>query len=430
MRTRYKVSLIAIAIMLIGSVMLGTSYSLWTVSKVQVGTNVVNVGCFKVTFTDTGFTNSGDINLAKAYPISETKGKNLQPYKFSIKNECSTAANYVIDLETLSESNMDTNYLRVLFNDAESSVIYTTGLEASTSTLSEGAKDSRKLVSGYLADGQEAVFTLRLWIDETAETTTPNVMGSIFKGKVVVNSTATPTKYENNIYTASEPSSLNTFITPLMKSDNTADANLRYVGANPANYVRFNGELWRIVGIFNGKTKLVKTTLLEGYEFDTNGVNDYSSSSLALTLNGENYYGQFSDEAKALIDSSTFNYGTLSSLEQNAEALYIEEKASSYTGYVGILSLTDYMFASSDAACLTKTANVYGDCSNTNYLYTKSNVWLIDSSASGVYALDNNLVEESATNVIKSTMPVVYLKSTVQIVSGSGTTANPYIIQN
>ena len=33
--------------------------------------------------------------------------------------------------------------------------------------------------------------------------------------------------------------------------DETSDNNLRYIGANPNNYVSFNDELWRIIGVFN-----------------------------------------------------------------------------------------------------------------------------------------------------------------------------------
>lgn len=31
--------------------------------------------------------------------------------------------------------------------------------------------------------------------------------------------------------------------------DGTSDNNLRYVGKNPCNFVRYNGELWRIIGV-------------------------------------------------------------------------------------------------------------------------------------------------------------------------------------
>jgi len=48
------------------------------------------------------------------------------------------------------------------------------------------------------------------------------------------------------------------YITNLAKTDttnlaydDTADKNLRYIGSNPNNYVEFNGELWRIIGVMN-----------------------------------------------------------------------------------------------------------------------------------------------------------------------------------
>ena len=36
-----------------------------------------------------------------------------------------------------------------------------------------------------------------------------------------------------------------------LKFDGTVDNNLRYVGSDPNNYVSFNNELWRIIGVFN-----------------------------------------------------------------------------------------------------------------------------------------------------------------------------------
>ncbi len=36
-----------------------------------------------------------------------------------------------------------------------------------------------------------------------------------------------------------------------LKFDRTKDNNLRYVGANPNNYVKFNNELWQIIGVMN-----------------------------------------------------------------------------------------------------------------------------------------------------------------------------------
>ena len=34
--------------------------------------------------------------------------------------------------------------------------------------------------------------------------------------------------------------------------------NIRYYGANPNNYVSFNNELWRIIGVIDGKIKIIR----------------------------------------------------------------------------------------------------------------------------------------------------------------------------
>ena len=52
MAKKYKVMLIAITIVLIGSIFLGTSYSLWQTSKTQEGVNEISVGCFNITYTN------------------------------------------------------------------------------------------------------------------------------------------------------------------------------------------------------------------------------------------------------------------------------------------------------------------------------------------------------------------------------------------
>ena len=68
---------------------------------------------------------------------------------------------------------------------------------------------------------------------------------------------------------------------------------LRFIGANPNNYVKFNGnQLWRIVGIFDGKLKLVQNPI-GNYSLDTSketvnrglGVNEWSQADLMKLLN-------------------------------------------------------------------------------------------------------------------------------------------------
>ena len=53
-----------------------------------------------------------------------------------------------------------------------------------------------------------------------------------------------------------------------LKKDNTEDKNIRYYGANPNNYVRFNNELWRIIGIFGNNVKLIRNDRLGWLSWD------------------------------------------------------------------------------------------------------------------------------------------------------------------
>ena len=83
--------------------------------------------------------------------------------------------------------------------------------------------------------------------------------------------------------------------------DNNGD--YRYYGANPNNYVSFNGETWRIIGAFNNvddgtgkketRLKIIRNESIGDYSWDSSastvnsgwGVNDWSQADLMTELN-------------------------------------------------------------------------------------------------------------------------------------------------
>ena len=133
-----------------------------------------------------------------------------------------------------------------------------------------------------------------------------------------------------------------------LKKDNTEDENIRYYGSNPNNYVRFNNELWRIIGVFGNNVKLVRSESLGNLSWDSSessvndgwGVNQwgesthedgsyYEGADLQVYLN-KMYYGgdttitcygginnktttcptnTLDNTAKSLIDNHTWNTG-------------------------------------------------------------------------------------------------------------------------
>lgn len=86
---------------------------------------------------------------------------------------------------------------------------------------------------------------------------------------------------------------LNTEGTTISTKDH--DGELRFIGANPNNYVSFNNQKWRIIGVFDGKLKLLQESI-GNYSWDTSktginsgaGINQWGVSTYE---NGDTYYG-------------------------------------------------------------------------------------------------------------------------------------------
>ena len=319
MSRKFKILLITITILLVGSILLGTSYSLWNESYVQEEANEVNVGCFTITFTNVtsyGGTEAGDLSLSNAYPITEASGSSKTPYMFKLHNNCTVPSKYTINLETLSSSTFNVDYLRVKFNKVNTnttSSLYK-DLTNGTIVLTGQSSTAKELITGSLRPDQEVTYELRVWIDIDATTDTPNVMGKTWNGKVVVSSEASKLEYPTLIekvrsIVEGESTSSTDVIDKgngnTLAYDGTTDNNLRYVGANPSNYVQFNGELWRIIGIMNnmetgrGTTesliKLRRADSLGSYSWDTSeasinsgyGVNEWSQADIMQELNND-----------------------------------------------------------------------------------------------------------------------------------------------
>ena len=193
------------------------------------------------------------------------------------------------------------------------------------------------------------------------------------------------------------------YVTGLVDTDDSVvaddpDHNPRYIGANPNNYVLFNNELWRIVGVFDGKVKLVrKESLLDLALFDRTsnyrinngwGTNYWPESALKKQLNGDylnadlaadtNWSGHTFDhtrvlttEAQSMIADSVWhlgaaNYdGTTRYDNLSANLAYTNERGNyravydttssmandgfvrepTWTGKVGLLYASDYTYS-------------------------------------------------------------------------------------
>src|SRR5574344_1529287 len=97
-----------------------------------------------------------------------------------------------------------------------------------------------------------------------------------------------------------------------LEYDGTTDNNLRYIGATPNNYVSFNRELWRIIGVMNNidngsgtketRLKIIRSESIGNYSWDSSestinsglGVNEWSQADLMTELNSGPYWNRTS----------------------------------------------------------------------------------------------------------------------------------------
>ena len=230
-----------------------------------------------------------------------------------------------------------------------------------------------------------------------------------------------------------------------LKKDNTPDKNIRYYGSNPKNYVSFNNELWRIIGVFGNNVKLIRSEKIGNLSWDSSessinkgyGVNEwgestyedgsyYEGADLMQYLN-KMYYGgtdvtcyeegnhktttcptnKLDSTSKALIDNYTWNLGGVISASDTV-AFYKAERGNitgkictggdgcndtvkrttTWTGYVALPYMTDYAYASSESICETnmdaKDSKGKYVCMNNNWIFKPNTVyWTLSPYALG-----------------------------------------------
>ena len=278
--------------------------------------------------------------------------------------------------------------------------------------------------------------------------------------------------------------------------------NIRYYGATPKNYVYFNCdsypstncELWRIIGVFDGKIKLMRNEIIGSYSWDTSassvnsgyGVNEWSQADLMKLLNpghesesvgGSLYYNSKSktcyngknnatkscdftstgiknDTTRNMIAETTWNLGGWYTSSIYSNVMYEKERGTTaisnpndgitrkttWTGKIALAYLSDYGFATDLSKC-SKTLFDYDNsiCKSNDWMYsifkTNSYNWLLTPNSDSATSAFN--VASSGHVYINDNVfypygvaPVLYLGSNQDIVSGDGSQSNPYQLAN
>ena len=188
-----------------------------------------------------------------------------------------------------------------------SSTSCTTGVVASGNFKGKTAGSTVTLLEGkeYTQTATETYY-LYIWLDSAEESTeTMNQTFNLSLGGECANNKAITAK--TLINKANPESLLYADATDVQKKEMWtfsheateqvgATTDYRYIGSTPNNYITFNDETWRIIGVFDGRIKIIRQDSLGDMYWDykksgvgsstsSSGSNDWSDSQLMYMLN-------------------------------------------------------------------------------------------------------------------------------------------------
>ena len=229
----------------------------------------------------------------------------------------------------------------------------------------------------------------------------------------------------------------------------------RYRGASPKNYVTFNNEVWRIIGIFptddgtgniENRIKIVRNESIGNKAWNSNNTNNWTEATLNTELNGT-YLNGLAGEAQSMIGNTKYYLGGYSGSSIQKDVMYQYERkingSTYYNGsnpnnFIGKLALmyaSDYGYAASDECTQTLVNYDNTTCKNNNWLLKGDFEWLLPqdvSSGSYAFMLTSDgrvrLNDYIVSYYQYAVRPVLYLTSSVRITGGSGTSSNPYTL--
>ena len=217
-------------------------------------------------------------------------------------------------------------------------------------------------------------------------------------------------------------------------------------GESINNYVKLDNALWRIVKITpNRNIVLVLNEGISAQSWDdryneeksyNSGINQYSASRIkeALTRiytnpSEVNRELILSDSDKTKIVPFSVCVGkrnTTSEFKNNTE----ECKETIQNQRLGLLTVSDYLYASVDSNCKNATSK---SCGNYNYLAIKNNWWLATADTgdtSSVYSVSQfGNIESKIAASFSMIRPVITLNSRVFYKEGNGSENNPYVLR-
>ena len=387
-----KYILLLIASLLV-VIILGVTYA-WLIQTVN-GNKIqaMRVGTFKLSLEE-----GNSLSLPSSEFMSDEDGLKQDGFTFSVANTGKFTGSYSVYLDDDSinsdQTRLDDKYIKY-------------NLEVNGTKGNSVALNNRKIYEGTLTKGKTDNFVLRIWLNKDVN---GDIGGQVFKVKlrIEVNQEITPTPVAEKLLAGVGSNG----------SIDTSDSEQTFItGTDPNNYIWYSGKLWRAVSIdtSDNSVKLVTQWDISVIPYNTYSNSNFKDSYMEQWLNDtsiDGFLGNLREPEKFIKMNSVWNATMTTETTKPSKTTLV-------TNPVGLLTAYEYTKSSEN----TTSANSY--LNNGLYSYTMTPV-----SSTQLYIIDYyGSLKQQGSGYPFGIRPSININNNIKIVSGKGTTDEPYHLE-
>ena len=393
MKNKKYILLLIISIIVI--LVVGITYAWLTQTLDGNKIQSMRVGTFKLSLLE-----GNSLSLQSAEFMSDEDGLKQDGFTFTVENTGKFTGSYSVYLDDDSISSdqirLDDKFIKYK-------------LEVNGTKNNSTALSSRKIYDGSLDRGKKDTFTLRIWLNKDVN---GDIGGKVFKVKLRIeaNQEMTPVPVAEKLLASVGSNG----------AIDTSDSEQTFItGTDPNNYIWYSGKLWRAVSIdpSDNSVKLVTQWNMSSISYNTYSNSAFEGSFAEQWLNDtsvDGFLGNLREPKKFIKTDSVWNATTM--LDKTKPS-----KTTMITDTVGLLNLYEYAMSYSNIS------------HEKGYLNTNLDWWTLtpcDSSSPYAVLIDGggNIAALNSGNTF-GIRPAINLLPSVKIVSGTGTSDNPYRLQ-
>ena len=410
-----------VAVIVLFIAVIGISYAAFSYTRTGEKLNAITTGVIRMSYEES----SNVISIDKALPTTDATGKvrlkegEYFDFTLSTTIQGTTNVNWEIAAQdvTTGSKKIDGSNIKLYLTELNTDGSETEVMAPATYSADSSANDytgrpanMMSLAMGSTSTTFNKKYRLRMYVDESYN---PQGDGGNLVFSIKVNAYGK----------TGEAMSIGTQVaTQLLKGVgtngkiDTSDSEQTFItGTDPDNYIWYSGKLWRAVSIdpSDNSVKLVTQWNISTIPYNEEENAVFEKSYMQQWLNDttvDGFLGNLREPEKFIKTDSVWN-------TTQTTATTKPSKTTMVTSAVGLLNIYEY------------TMSYKGPTSSDGYLDNELNWWTLTpyntSNVCNVYS-GGIIANDDAVTLSSGVRPTINLKSNVEIVSGTGTTSDPY----